>query len=322
MILLERPEVDILLATYNGEKYLSEQIESIRAQTYSNWRLLISDDCSTDGTLSLLQSYVRADSRVRIVSSGKRFGNAKSNFSNLLKFATSEIVLFSDQDDYWHEDKVEKTVTALMQLEHLYGKQTPLLVSSDLRVTDKNRNVIASSFLDYENFPHDHGPLARVLVQNNAWGCSVGINQALAKIAVEIGDASREIMHDWFLLLLAKSLGHSELIDEPLLDYRQHGDNVAGTHSFSPLRIVAKFNLANSCKYWRSTARQAQVLLDAKNKLPSENCKIISEYIEMYKLSSCRRIVMLVKNQYFPTGATRRLGQLIVYLFGGKKLRL
>lgn len=105
--------IDILLATYNGEQYIHEQIQSIITQKYTNWTLLISDDCSSDDTLNILREYEKMDSRIHIVSHGIRYGSAQANFMSLLSATTAQYISFCDQDDVWDSDKLSRTIRAI-----------------------------------------------------------------------------------------------------------------------------------------------------------------------------------------------------------------
>ena len=136
-------KVDILLATYNGEKYLKEQIESILNQTYKNIQIIISDDCSKDATRDILKEYENNE-KIKVVYQEKNLGYVK-NFEFLLKQVESDIYMLSDQDDVWKKEKVEKTVEKLKQ-ENLD------LVFGDLEVVDENLNTICKSYNKYMHF--------------------------------------------------------------------------------------------------------------------------------------------------------------------------
>ncbi|MBE4896318.1 glycosyltransferase, partial [Enterobacter cloacae complex sp. P16RS2] len=97
-------QVDIALATFNGEKYIREQIESIQKQTYSNWRLLISDDCSTDSTIAIIKELMQNDRRINIVNESRQGGVIK-NFNKALMHTTAEYILLCDQDDIWPSER-------------------------------------------------------------------------------------------------------------------------------------------------------------------------------------------------------------------------
>ncbi|MHB9334492.1 glycosyltransferase, partial [Fusobacterium polymorphum] len=107
------PKIEILMATYNGEKYVGEQIDSIIHQTYKNWKLLIRDDNSTDKTLEILKEYEKKDKRIKIIEDKKGNLGFVKNFEELLNNSKEDWVMFSDQDDYWLENKIEKYVAIL-----------------------------------------------------------------------------------------------------------------------------------------------------------------------------------------------------------------
>ena len=125
--------IDILLSAYNGQKFIKEQIDSIIGQTIGDWRLLISDDCSTDGTLDVLATF-REDSRIELVSQNVKYGSARDNFLNLLNYASGDYVMFCDQDDVWLPDKIEVTLRLMEELERANGSDIPLLVLSLIHI--------------------------------------------------------------------------------------------------------------------------------------------------------------------------------------------
>ena len=123
-------QIDILLATYNGEKYLEEQLDSILNQTYKNIRLVISDDNSKDNTTNILQKYAQKDNRIQLYLQPQNLGVVK-NIEFLLNKVGNRFYMLSDQDDVWLPEKIEKTVEK--------QKETNAdLVFGDLEVGDKN----------------------------------------------------------------------------------------------------------------------------------------------------------------------------------------
>ena len=105
--MIENKKIDILMATYNGEKYLSEQIESIISQTYTEWNLLVRDDGSSDNTCVILTEYEKKDSRIKVIKDNKGNLGIVKNFEELLYNSNSEFIMFTDQDDVWKKDKIE-----------------------------------------------------------------------------------------------------------------------------------------------------------------------------------------------------------------------
>ena len=121
--------IAILMATYNGEKYLREQIDSLLAQTCCDWTLYIQDDGSKDATLDIIKSY--DDERIVLVDVGLTRQGACMNFMSLLNMVESEYYMFCDQDDVWFEDKVELSYMRMKEEELKYGIDRPILVFSD-----------------------------------------------------------------------------------------------------------------------------------------------------------------------------------------------
>ena len=133
------------MATYNGSCFVGEQIESIQSQTYRNWRLLVSDDCSTDGTLDVVKRFACIDSRIQIISEGVKHGGAKENFFSLMRHSDSRYCMFCDQDDVWLPEKISNTFASMRRLEGEY-QDVPLLVFTDMKVVDGNLATIHESF--------------------------------------------------------------------------------------------------------------------------------------------------------------------------------
>ena len=147
--------------------------------------LIIRDDKSIDNTNEIIQKYNQLTlNRFQILTSNKNLG-IKKNFSELIKATSSEYIFFADQDDIWLPDKIQLTLEKIRNLETLYGKNTPLLVHTDLKVVDSNMNLISDSFWRYQNLnPDDSYSLSRLLVQNVVTGCTMAINSALRNIFI------------------------------------------------------------------------------------------------------------------------------------------
>jgi glycosyltransferase involved in cell wall biosynthesis len=236
--------IEILMATYNGKKYIEEQLESIIRQEGTEIILTVRDDGSTDGTARIVNEYAeKYPQLIRLISDGEATGSAKANFLRLIYQAAGDYVMFADQDDVWDRDKVEKTLDYMMRLEKKYGKDTPLLVHTDLRVVDENLNEIAPSFFDLMRLPKKKG-LNDLLIQNSVVGCTVMINRKLLNMAKQALTTEHVLMHDHFLALVAAAYGHLGYADITPVAYRQHTGNQVGTgeytHKLSVLRRLKK----------------------------------------------------------------------------------
>ena len=225
--MISPPTVLILLSTYNGERYLREQIESLVQQSDPHWKLRIRDDGSTDSTRELLKEFVARDSRIEWVEPNSENLGVVLSFGALLNHTDGfDSVMFCDQDDIWHRNKIERSRLALDQLTLRHGSQTPLLVHSDARVVNQDGKPLAESFRKPLGLGFGPDPLLRLIAQNFITGCTTIFNAALVKAALPI--PQQALMHDGWLGLVAAAVGKIEFIFEPLLDYRQHSGNASG----------------------------------------------------------------------------------------------
>ncbi len=228
------PEVAILLATYNGGRYLAEQIQSIIAQSYTNWKLFIRDDGSTDHTVDIIHQWLKDDDRIVFVTDDQGGLGAAKNFHALMQVVKNkgyQYIFFCDQDDIWNFDKISKQYHFFRGLEAMYGSDTPLLVHSDLEVVDDHLHTIHKSLMQYQDISHvDHDPLNVLLVQNFVTGCTVMVNLPLLKYSLPMPDSA--MMHDWWLALCATLSGKIAFLAESTVKYRQHETNEVGAKGF------------------------------------------------------------------------------------------
>ena len=228
--------VTILMAVYNGEPYLKEQLDSIAGQTWTKWRLMIRDDGSSDGSLDTLRAFAgRVSQEVQILENKPASGSARKNFAWLLQDAAAYVknqsgeqyFMCCDQDDIWKEDKIEKTLKYMQTCEAKAG-DVPVLVHTDLEVVDANGNRMAESMFAMSGLRKDPVRM-QLLMQNNVTGCTMMMNRSLLCLIAPYADAPQVIMHDHWAALAAKFFGVLGYIEEPLLCYRQHGDNSVGS---------------------------------------------------------------------------------------------
>ena len=216
-------KVDILLATYNGEKYLREQIDSILNQSYKDFRLLISDDCSNDLTRSILEEYKNKDSRIEIFFQENNLGVVK-NFEFLLGKVEANYYMFSDQDDIWKENKIEKS---LSKIEEGFD-----LVYSDLEVVDENLNVIYESYWKLKGIYDKikkYNNFNSLYLNNFVTGCTMISRKELINKFLPLPNTSKYVLHDYWISLILSQDGRISYIEEPLIKYRQHKNNKVGS---------------------------------------------------------------------------------------------
>jgi glycosyltransferase involved in cell wall biosynthesis len=233
--------IDILLATYNGGKYLREQLDSIIDQSNVNWRLIIRDDGSSDDTIAIINEYQKHwPGRISLLNSNGKALGAVGNFSLLLESSTADYVMLCDQDDVWLPDKIDSTLEKIRSLENDYGHDTPLLVYTDLCVVDEKLLPVADSMWRYQQLnPFNGSRLNRLLLHNIPTGCTMMINRRLRELASPV--PAEACMHDWWISLVAAAFGKSDIIFEPTVRYRQHDSNFVGAEPWSLPREICRF---------------------------------------------------------------------------------
>ena len=237
-------KVIVLLSTYNGEKYVREQLESILHQTYTNLKILVRDDGSTDNTCNILNEYEQ-QGKIDIIR-GTNVGFAQSFFELIDKVEDVDYYAFADQDDVWLPDKVEKTLARMQADEAAFRvageTHASILVHCDSRIVDRALREIAPSFVAYQKMTPSRAKLQQLLVQNNVVGGALMMNRALAERITEI--PAHCVMHDQWIALVASAFGHIDFVPESLYLYRQHGDNVLGAGKGSRImEILGRFGI-------------------------------------------------------------------------------
>ena len=226
------PQVQIVMAVYNGSLYLKEQIESIINQDYKNWQLLISDDNSNDDSVEIINRYAAKDNRIKVVLKDSAFGNAGTHFLSLLKITTSKYVMCSDQDDVWDSNKITTCLSAMIQ-EEAMSPDTPILIHTDLRVVDSKLNRIADSFYKYSGINPNTSTFEFHIATANVTGCTMLINDSLRDLIKLTNDDRYICMHDWWCSLIASAFGRIGFIDNQTICYRQHENNTLGAQEKS-----------------------------------------------------------------------------------------
>lgn len=219
-----RRTVSVAMAVYNGETYLKEQMDSILSQLGAEDEVIISLDPSTDGTIDIIKDYCLKDFRVRLCR-GSGNGVIK-NFENAIKHCRNEIIFLADQDDVWKSDKVEKVLRAFKNPE-------VMVVLHDSEVVDEKLNVLQPSFFDIKQCKPG---IIRNIIKNSYIGCCMAFRRKCVKYFLPFPD--KLPMHDQWIGLCCEVLGKACFINEPLLMYRRHGENLSGMNHASVFQML------------------------------------------------------------------------------------
>lgn len=231
-------DVAVLLATYNGGKYIRQQLKSLLEQTNQDFRIVIHDDGSTDNTVEIINEYLENYPDKIEVYYGHSCGGPKENFLWMLSRVQADYYLFCDQDDVWFPKKLglsletlEKEEVEILKLNGHSDTETPVCVFTDMRVVDEELNTLSDSFIRYIGRLPSNTAYTQILIDNPAAGCTMCFNRALRDLVVSMLpqiNLENIPMHDALLLEIAAIMGKVVAIDEPLAYYRQTGHNAMG----------------------------------------------------------------------------------------------
>lgn len=308
--------IAICLATYNGERYLSEQLDSILKQQYQDFYLFIRDDNSKDGTKQILKTYQeKYPERIIVIDDPTLVGgSSQKNFAAILNWVSKHYdfnyYMFSDQDDFWMPNKI---LDSFREMKKAESKGIhPILVHTDLQVVDEQLNTIGNSFFAYRALDPDIKDLRHLLVQNNITGCTMLWNKSLN----DLMDISMDevAMHDWWIALAAAAFGEIRCVRKPTIKYRQHGDNVVGATKVNTIGFIIK-RLTGSA-HVRETlhlaVNQAESFKNIyKERLSKQNYYLIDDFSKLYRCSKPSRVVTVIKRGYLKQGIIQKIGELI-----------
>ena len=312
-----KPRIEVLLATYNGGLFLRQQVDSILGQTYENLTILARDDGSQDGTRLILAEFAaRYPDRFHVLS-GVPTGHPKLNFSALLAASSGDYVAFSDQDDVWRPDKIERSLEAMRRLESRSKADVPLLIFSDLTVADQSLNEIHPSLWAMQHHRPDRvHQFARLLTQNIVTGSTMLMNRRLCEMALPMHP--KAFMHDWWIALVACAFGNADYLKEPTVLYRQHTDNVLGAAGGEePPRGLPKWRYHQKRReQWENSERQAEGFLATHgSQVRPQILRLLEAYVRC-ETSSNRlvRVWTLLRHRFLLQDLRPNLA-ILLYLF-------
>lgn len=285
---MECPPIHVLMATYNGALCLDEQLQSFAAQRYPNWTLRVRDDASQDQTVSMLEAFGAEGHQVHI-SQGKQLG-AAHNFMTLVRDlpqgeGASQWVAFSDQDDIWLADRLDRGYAALADIPDdipaLFSSRTLIMEDEDSEHALSTKRPRPPSFLN-------------ALVQNIAAGNTILLNPAATALMRRVAQGPHPVvMHDWMAYLLVMGAGGQMVHDdEPTVIYRQHANNEVGAN----LRMraqLARFIMLWHGKFRDWNAINITALQGVRDVLEPDNAHILDAFADLRAAGLWRRLRIL-----------------------------
>lgn len=293
--------VQILLSTWNGERWLPELLASLSRQTFRDWQLLVRDDGSTDQTLKILLDWQAAnpDKVAGIIADGQNLGATRS-FSLLAEISSAPYLMFCDQDDVWFPEKIERQYARLHHLQETHGETTPLLVHSDLVVVDQDKNLLSLSFQELRGF-HVKQEKQAYLLDNVVTGCATAFNRAAAQLAFPA--PLHAMQHDRWLALVCAWFGHIGTIPYPLVLYRQHGQNLLGAQPAGLPGIGLR------AEAWSQQAEAFMLLFG--DRLSARDYRLVEALANLQRLDGWQRRQHIVRHRLFKQRLLANLALLI-----------
>lgn len=302
--------IDILLALHDGADYLEDFAASLSRQTVRDFQMVVFDDASRDGSAELLRELCsRYGIAIAAMASSPVSRGVAGAYGEALALSDGEYVCLADQDDRWHPEKLETNLARMREAESRHGKTAPLLVHSDLRVCDRDMNVLHPSFFAYQRISPGRHALKDLLVQNSVTGCTAMMNRALAGAIP--GFPAGTVFHDWFIALVAAAFGSIECIPRPLVDYRQHGNNCLGAVKYDGSFLARTMRSGRRTLHERllRAQRQARDFAECyRLRLSPEQYELVRCWAELSGRPYPVRLLLAVRNRFVKNTLPRTLG--------------
>lgn len=313
-------KIIVLLATYNGDKYLRELLDSVLSQSIKV-DILARDDHSADDTLTILEEYEGKYDCFHLLRGVSGGGSSKANFSLLL--ASDEVqqydyVMFADQDDIWLPSKVEDTLEEMKLLEQQHGKNIPLLVHTDLEVVTANGRTVAPSLWKYNGFSPQKNNLSRLLIDNTVTGCTAMVNKTLFEKALPIPEEAA--MHDSWLALVARCFGEIGILYRSTIQYRQHDQNVVGAlgkeNFFTKAYIAIHLTFSGGERSHRTQhrVREARAFLNRySSDFNTRDKQVLEVFTHIFSYGPLKRLQLLFRYGFYKQRVVKTLGMMLIW---------
>lgn len=303
--------VGIALAVHNGERFLKPLLDSLLNQSFKDFRVYVGDDASNDSTPMIIKQYGLKHPNKFIYHLNERKSTPKDNFWSIIERIEEPYIMTCDQDDVWLRDKIELTLSLAKKTEKQFPGY-PVLVHTDLKVTDENLKILSDSMFKRQKLSKNKLDFNRILVQNNVTGCTVMFNRELKRYLNR--KPKFMIMHDWWMALVATAFGEVSFLDKPTILYRQHSENNVGAVDMSNPNFIIKraLQVKQVKKSIDATYAQAESFLDEfRDILSDDRVKVLNRYLSIKNLNKFKRMNALRQGKFYQYGLVKRIGQFL-----------
>lgn len=302
--------IAVIMATYNGEKFLREQIDSILNNSYKNFTLYVCDDGSTDGTISIVEQYMNANPGKVILRRNKENKRVIRNFLDNAKEIDAYYYMLCDQDDVWLQNKIDDTFKFMKEKEN-ENPNAPVVVFGDAQVVDGDLNELNPSFHKLCNLDTSKLSLVDLCIENKLIGCTMMFNRLLwEKLDVFPEDIR---MHDWWIGLVGSAFGKVAYLNKPLLKYRQHGNNTVGGESEARyiMRNLVHLKLQREMLY--AVCKQTKSFVNIyRDELDSTVVEKLDMFGALPEQNWFKRRHQFLHSEFRKTGFVRNFGMFVI----------
>jgi Glycosyltransferases involved in cell wall biogenesis len=306
----------IVMCTFNGEKYIREQLQSIVDNTIENWNIIILDDQSDDNTVEIIKAYQKKYPdkiffKVNQVKKGAIINFLNGIYEVGLHITKDDYIMLCDQDDVWNSDKIEKTMNGMNELVSAYGNHIPLLVCTDVSVVDDALNIVNGSFRRMNHYWVSKLDFPHLMMENKVQGCTTMLNKSMAEMLDKF--PQRATMHDGWLALIASAFGEIKYIDEPTMKYRQHSNNVQGSIGYKNDVKNKLLNLGGQRKIVMDTTPQIKEFLEIyKDRLPEHIKRMATAFSSLPQQNFFVRRYNIIRYHMWKSGIIRNIGLMVL----------
>jgi len=242
----KKPTISIAMATYNGERFLKQQLDSIFMQSYNDFELLVCDDCSTDKTIEIIESYQNKYQNITLAQNKKRIGSVQ-NFERAISLCKGRYIVLSDQDDIWEPNKLHLNIKHMKIMEQKHPG-LPLMVHSDLSMIDEYNGLLHSSYFKFRNYQlNKEKDLGTILGPCGVMGNTIIMNQKLKNIILPFPQLLA--VHDYWIALINELYGKRITLNQPLVRYRIHKQNLSNSTAYLKINFFKKFKRSFSLNF-------------------------------------------------------------------------
>jgi glycosyltransferase involved in cell wall biosynthesis len=299
--------ISILMATYNGEEYLEEQLASIFNQTFTDFCLYVQDDCSTDATMEILKRWKsNYPAKMYYSQRDSNSGKPQINFLELvIAHNQDSYCMLSDQDDVWFSTKIETTYQAMKEYELRYGSDFPILLGTE--VTEVDENLVPLKFRRTTKNYNKFSTANRLLSYDFFVGCTVIFNNPLAKKITSVPPDC--ILHDWWLAFVCSCFGIANILPDSTIYYRQHANNFIGINRKRNVRYY--LNTLHRVFTFDHSKIARLFLQQYQSELPKEKEEMIRVYSQLPSFGLVKRLCVYSEYKFWSPGILRNVSPFI-----------